>query len=126
MATKITVKELNERMNTMEATLSEIVKTLNSLNEAVNSKGSTPKSKSTKTEGKVKNSKKATTGKYEVVEGQGKGQGKKFIQITFDGKPSDKVLESLKSHGFKYFAPTKVWSSLHTDAKVKFAESIIK
>ena len=126
MATKITVKELNERMNTMEATLSEIVKTLNSLNEAVNSKGSTPKSKSTKTEGKVKNSKKATTCKYEVVEGQGKGQGKKFIQITFDGKPSDKVLESLKSHGFKYFAPTKVWSSLHTDAKVKFAESIIK
>ena len=126
MATKITVKELNERMNTMEATLSEIVKTLNSLNEAVNSKGSTPKSKSTKTEGKVKNSKKATTCKYEVVDGQGKGQGKKFIQITFDGKPSDKVLESLKSHGFKYFAPTKVWSSLHTDAKVKFAESIIK
>ena len=126
MATKITVKELNERMNTMEETLSEIVKTLNSLNEAINSKGSTPKSKSTKTEGKVKNSKKATTCKYEVVEGQGKGQGKKFIQITFDGKPSDKVLESLKSHGFKYFAPTKVWSSLHTDAKVKFAESIIK
>lgn len=126
MATKITVKELNERMNTMEATLSEIVKTLNSLNEAVNAKGSTPKSKSTKTEGKVKNSKKATTCKYDVVEGQGKGQGKKFIQITFDGKPSDKVLESLKSHGFKYFAPTKVWSSLHTDAKVKFAESIIK
>ena len=128
-----TNKELNVRMDKMEnefsemrATLSEIVKTLNSLNEAVNSKGSTPKSKSTKTEGKVKNSKKATTCKYEVVEGQGKGQGKKFIQITFDGKPSDKVLESLKSHGFKYFAPTKVWSSLHTDAKVKFAESIIK
>ena len=123
---KTTIKELEARVTTMESTLSEIVNMLNSINESVNGKGSTPKSKSTKTEGKVKNSKKATTCKYEVVDGQGKGQGKKFVQITFDGKPSDKVLESLKSHGFKYFAPTKVWSSLHTDAKVKFAESLIK
>ena len=123
---KTTIKELETRVTTMENTLSEIVNMLNSINESVNGKGSTPKSKSTKTEGKVKNSKKATTCKYEVVDGQGKGQGKKFVQITFDGKPSDKVLESLKSHGFKYFAPTKVWSSLHTDAKVKFAESLIK
>lgn len=131
--TRTTNKELEARVNKMEndfsemkSMLSEIVKNMSSINEAVNGKASTPKSKSTKTEGKVKNSKKATTCKYEVVEGQGKGQGKKFVQITFDGKPSDKVLESLKSHGFKYFAPTKVWSTHHTDAKVEFAKSLIK
>ena len=123
---KTTVKELEARMNTMEERMNSIDDNIKLILEAINGKASTPKSSPKKTEGKVKNSKKATTCKYEVVEGQGKGQGKKFVQITFDGKPSDKVLESLKSHGFKYFAPTKVWSSLHTDAKVKFAESIIK
>lgn len=123
---KTTIKELEAKVNSMEERMNSIDDNIKLILEAINGTTSTPKSSPKKTEGKVKNSKKATTCKYEVVEGQGKGQGKKFIQITFDGKPSDKVLESLKSHGFKYFAPTKVWSSLHTDAKVKFAESIIK
>lgn len=123
---KTTIKELEAKVNSMEERMNSIDDNIKLILEAINGTTSTPKSSPKKTEGKVKNSKKATTCKYEVVEGQGKGQGKKFVQITFDGKPSDKVLESLKSHGFKYFAPTKVWSSLHTDAKVKFAESLIK
>ena len=123
---KTTIKELEARINGMEERMNSIDDNIKLILEAINGKTSTPKSSPNKTEGKVKNSKKATTVKVDVVDGQGKGQGKKFVQITFDGKPSDKVLESLKSHGFKYFAPTKVWSSLHTDAKVKFAESLIK
>jgi hypothetical protein len=123
---KTTIKELEAKVNSMEEKMNSIDEKLNSIINRLEGTTSTPKSSPKKTEGKVKNSKKATTCKYEVVEGQGKGQGKKFVQIIFDGKPSDKVLESLKSNGFKYFAPTKVWSTLHTDAKVKFAESLIK
>lgn len=123
---KITNKELYEMVMEDRARLDEIDKGIKSILEALNGKTSTPKSSPNKTEGKVKNSKKATTVKVDVVEGQGKGQGKKFIQVTFDGKPSDKTLEVLKSNGFKYFAPTKVWSTLHTDAKLKIAQSIIK
>lgn len=123
---KITNKELYEMVMEDRAKMNSIDEKLNFIINRLEGTTSTPKSSPKKTEGKVKNSKKATTCKYEVVEGQGKGQGKKFVQITFDGKPSDKVLESLKSNGFKYFAPTKVWSTLHTDAKVKFAESLIK
>ena len=126
MATKITNKELYEMIMEDRAKMAEIDNGIKAILEALNGATPTPKSTPKKTEGKVKNSKKATTCKYEVVDGQGRGQGKKFVQITFDGKPSDKVLESLKSHGFKYFAPTKVWSCLHTDARVKFAESLIK
>ena len=123
---KTTIKELEERMVRVEERMDDIDKNIKSILEAINGKGSTPKSKSTKTEGKVKNSKKATTCKVEVVDGQGRGQGKKFIQVTFDGKPGDKTLETLKSNGFKYFAPTQVWSTIHTDAKLKVAKSLIK
>ena len=124
---KTTIKELEERMNVMENTLSEIVKTLNSINESVNGKSTTPKSKATKSTTKAtKVSKDATKVEVSIVDGQGRGQGKKFINIVFDGKPTDKTLKSLKDNGFKYFAPTKVWSTLHTDGKMKFAESLTK
>ena len=123
---KITNKELYEMVMEDRARLDEIDKGIKSILEALNGKTSTPKSSPNKTEGKVKNSKKATTIKVDVVEGQGKGQGKKFIQVVFDGRPSDKTLEVLKTNGFKYFAPTKVWSTLHTDAKFKVAQSLIK
>ena len=123
---KTTIKELEAKVNSMEERMNSIDDNIKLILEAINGKTSTPKSSPNKTEGKVKNSKKATTVKVDVVEGQGKGQGKKFIQVTFDGKPSDKTLEVLKSNGFKYFAPTKVWSTLHTDAKYKVAQSIIK
>lgn len=123
---KTTIKELEAKVNSMEERMNSIDSKLELLLEAINGKTSTPKSSPKKTEGKVKNSKKATTVKVDVVDGQGKGQGKKFIQVVFDGKPSDKTLEVLKSNGFKYFAPTKVWSTLHTDAKFKVAQSIIK
>jgi hypothetical protein len=123
---KTTIKELETRIDNMENTLSEIVKTLNSINESVNGKTSTPKSKATKTTTKTKVSKDATKCEVTVVDGQGRGQGKKFINIVFDGKPTDKTLKSLKDNGFKYFAPTKVWSTLHTDGKMKFAESLTK
>ena len=123
---KTTIKELEERMNKMDERINDIDNGIKAILEAINGKGSTPKSKPTKAEGKVKNSKKATTIKVDVVEGQGRGQGKKFIQVVFDGKPSDKTLETLKSNGFKYFAPTKVWSTIHTDAKLAVAQSLIK
>ena len=123
---KTTIKELETRINNMEDTLSEIVKTLNSINESVNGKTSNPKSKATKTTKTTKTTKDATKCEVTVVDGQGRGQGKKFINIVFDGKPTDKVLKSLKDNGFKYFAPTKVWSTLHTDGKMKFAEALTK
>lgn len=126
---KTTIKELEARMNEMEEKMTSIDAKLDALLKAINGTTSTPKSspKATpKTEGKVKNSKKATTIKVDVVDGQGKGQGKKFINVVFDGRPSDKTLETLKSNGFKYFAPTKVWSTLHTDKKLEIAQSLIK
>ena len=126
MATRITNKELYQMIMEDRAKMGEIDKGIKSILDAINGTTPTPKSSPKKTEGKVKNSKKATTVKVDVVEGQGKGQGKKFIQVTFDGKPSDKTLEVLKSNGFKYFAPTKVWSTLHTDKKMTVAQSIIK
>ena len=124
---KITNKELYEMVMEDRARLDEIDKGIKSILEALNGKAPTPKGNPTpKTEGKVKNSKKATTIKVDVVDGQGKGQGKKFINVVFDGRPSDKTLEVLKSNGFKYFAPTKVWSTLHTDKKLAVAQSLIK
>jgi hypothetical protein len=123
-----TNKELEARINTMENTLSEIVKTLNSINESINGNPNKGKSSSKKSTNKksTKASPSATKCDVTIVDGQGRGQGKKFINITFDGKPTDKVLKSLKDNGFKYFAPTKVWSTLHTDGKMKFAESLTK
>lgn len=123
---KTTIKELEERINGMEERMNSIDSNIKLILEAINGKASTPKSSPKKTEGKVKNSKKATTIKVDVVDGQGKGQGKKFIQVVFDGRPSDKTLEVLKTNGFKYFAPTKVWSTLHTDKKLAIAQSLIK
>ena len=123
---KTTIKDLEARVNTMEERMNSIDDNIRLILEAINGKASTPKSSPKKTEGKVKNSKKATTIKVDVVEGQGKGQGKKFINVVFDGRPSDKTLEVLKSNGFKYFAPTKVWSTLHTDKKLAIAQSLIK
>lgn len=123
---KTTIKDLEARINGMEERMNSIDDNIKLILEAINGSTPTPKSSPKKTEGKVKNSKKATTVKVDVVEGQGKGQGKKFIQVVFDGKPSDKTLEVLKTNGFKYFAPTKVWSTLHTDKKFAVAQSIIK
>lgn len=123
---KTTIKELEERINGMEERMNSIDSNIKLILEAINGNTPTPKSTPKKTEGKVKNSKKATTVKVDVVDGQGRGQGKKFINVTFDGKPSDKTLEVLKSNGFKYFAPTKVWSTLHTDKKLAVAQSLIK
>lgn len=123
---KTTIKELEARINGMEERMNSIDDNIKLILEAINGKTSTPKSSPKKTEGKVKNSKKATTIKVDVVDGQGKGQGKKFINVVFDGRPSDKTLEVLKSNGFKYFAPTKVWSTLHTDKKLAVAQSLIK
>ena len=123
---KTTIKELEARINGMEERMNSIDDNIKLILEAINGKTSTPKSSPNKTEGKVKNSKKATSIKVDVVDGQGKGQGKKFINVVFDGRPSDKTLEVLKSNGFKYFAPTKVWSTLHTDKKLAVAQSLIK
>lgn len=123
---KTTVKELEARINSMEERMNSIDDNIKLILEAINGNTPTPKSTPKKTEGKVKNSKKATTIKVDVVDGQGRGQGKKFINVVFDGRPSDKTLEVLKTNGFKYFAPTKVWSTLHTDAKFKVAQSLIK
>lgn len=123
---KTTIKELEERINGMEERMNSIDSNIKLILEAINGTTPTPKSSPKKTEGKVKNSKKATTIKVDVVDGQGKGQGKKFINVVFDGRPSDKTLEVLKSNGFKYFAPTKVWSTLHTDKKLAVAQSLIK
>lgn len=123
---KTTIKELEARINGMEERMNSIDDNIKLILEAINGNTPTPKSTPKKTEGKVKNSKKATTIKVDVVDGQGRGQGKKFINVVFDGRPSDKTLEVLKTNGFKYFAPTKVWSTLHTDAKFKVAQSLIK
>jgi hypothetical protein len=123
---KTTIKELEARINGMEERMNSIDDNIKLILEAINGSTPTPKSSPKKTEGKVKNSKKATTIKVDVVDGQGKGQGKKFINVVFDGRPSDKTLEVLKTNGFKYFAPTKVWSTLHTDKKLAVAQSLIK
>ena len=123
---KTTIKELEARINGMEERMNSIDDNIKLILEAINGTTPTPKSSPKKTEGKVKNSKKATTIKVDVVDGQGRGQGKKFINVIFDGRPSDKTLEVLKTNGFKYFAPTKVWSTLHTDKKLAVAQSLIK
>lgn len=123
---KTTIKELEARINGMEERMNSIDDNIKLILEAINGTTPTPKSSPKKTEGKVKNSKKATTIKVDVVDGQGRGQGKKFINVIFDGRPSDKTLEVLKNNGFKYFAPTKVWSTLHTDKKLAVAQSLIK
>lgn len=123
---KTTIKELEAKVNSMEEKMNSIDEKLNSIINRLEGTTSTPKSSPKKTEGKVKNSKKATTIKVDIVDGQGKGQGKKFINVVFDGRPSDKTLEVLKSNGFKYFAPTKVWSTRHTDEKYEVAQSLIK
>ena len=123
---KTTIKDLEARINGMEERMNSIDDNIKLILEAINGTTPTPKSSPKKTEGKVKNSKKATTIKVDVVDGQGKGQGKKFINVVFDGRPSDKTLEVLKTNGFKYFAPTKVWSTLHTDKKLAVAQSLIK
>lgn len=121
---RTTIKELEERINKMDERMDEIDMGIKSILEAINGKGTTPKSKATKSTPKTKTTKSATKCEVTIEDGQGRGQGKKFIKIVFDGKPTDKTLKSLKDNGFKYFAPSKSWSTLHTDAKMKFAESL--
>ena len=76
--------------------------------------------------GTVKHSKNATKCAVSVVDGKGKGAGRKFIEVTFDGKPSEKVLFTLKGNDFRYFAPTKTWSAAHTEKRLKAVEALMK
>ena len=130
MATRTTNKELNERVNNLEIKVNAIDEKLNRILDRLEGNISEGKSSSKATTKKStkssKSSPKATKCEVTIEDGQGRGQGKKFIKIIFDGKPTDKELKSLKDNGFKYFAPTKSWSSIHTDAKMKFAESLAK
>ena len=133
---KTTMKDLEARMDNLENTLSEIVKTLNSLNKAIN--GTIPEGQSSdgtnkdtpnvtnKYEGKLVNSKKGITLKITIEDGKGKGTGKKFIKILFSEKPSDKVTDSLKLKGFKDYNLDHSWSTYKTDSKLAFAQSLIK
>ena len=131
MATKITNKELYQMVMEDRARLDEIDNGIKSILAILNSNPTEGKSSSEKTEKKTtkkttKESPKATKCTVTVEDGQGRGQGKKFIKVIFDGKPTDKTLKSLKEKGFTYFAPTKAWSSLLTDAKLEFAKSLTK
>ena len=127
MATRITNKELYEMVMEDRAKLNSIDEKLNSIIERLEGNTSTPKSTPKKTEKKTtKESPKATKCTVTVEDGQGRGQGKKFIKIIFDGKPTEKTLKTLKEKGFTYFAPHKSWSSIHTDAKMEFAKSLTK
>ena len=130
MATRITNKELNERVNNLEVKVNAIDEKLNRILDRLEGNipegKSSPKSTTKKSTKSSKASPKATKCEVTIEDGQGRGQGKKFIKIIFDGKPTDKELKSLKDNGFKYFAPNKSWSSIHTEAKMKFAESLAK
>lgn len=125
---RTTIKELEARMDKMDKRIDDIGNDIKSLLEAINGKPSKGKSSNgtKKTSKKTSETKSATKCEVTIEDGQGRGQGKKFIKIIFDGKPTDKTLKSLKDNGFKYFAPSKSWSTLHTDAKMKFAESLNK
>ena len=122
---RINVNELNNRVNELDAKMDKIIALLNNSADAPVAK--------TRNSGTVKgshkshkaDSKAATTMAVNVVDGAGRGAGKKFIAVTFDGKPSDKIREELKAHGFKYFAPNKVWSIKYTAGAKAFAESLM-
>lgn len=121
---RTTVKELENRINTMENKLDKLIDLFSN-----SSNGAT--AKAPKNSGTVKGSKKtatksATKVEITVVDGTGKGEGKKFINLVFDGKPSDKVRETMKANGFHYFAKNSVWSASHTDKHMKVAQSLIK
>lgn len=124
---KITVNELNNKVTELESKMNAIDSKLDKLMGLLESQ-STPKeaSEAPKNKGTVKNSKKATKVEVTIEDGTGKGQGKKFIKVVFDGKPSDKVLETLKLNGFRYYFKDKSWSTAHTEKKLSVAQSLIK
>jgi hypothetical protein len=124
---KITVNELNNKVTELESKMSAIDSKLDKLMGLLESQ-STPKeaSEAPKNKGTVKNSKKATKVEVTIEDGTGKGQGKKFVKVVFDGKPSEKTLETLKLNGFKYFFKDHSWSTLYTEKKLSVAQSLIK
>ena len=127
MAKKITVNELNEKVVALEARIDAIDEKLDKLLNKFDSVPTPQEApEAPKNSGTVKNSKKATKMDVTVEDGKGKGAGKKFIKVVFDGKPGDKVLETLKLNGFKYFFQDKSWSTSFSDKKLAIAQSLIK
>ena len=127
-------EEVTNRLDSIEAKIDSIDtkldKVLNGKMEVTKNPVKTGKSKSnkvntTKTDGMVVNATK-TTVKIEVVDGTGKGVGKQFIKLIFSGKPSEKVRNEMKLHGFHYFKMDNTWSAFNSDKNMAFAKSLIK
>ena len=126
------LNKVDERLDRMEAKLDGIETKLDAMinssavkNPVKSGAGKANKVNTTKTEGKVVNATKNTV-KIEVVEGTGKGAGKQFIKLIFSGKPSDKVRNDMKSHGFHFFSNDSTWSAYNNDKNMAFAKALIK
>ena len=127
------LNKVDERLDRMEAKLDGIESKLDAVinnsaakNPVKSGAGKATKTvNTTKTEGMVVNATKNSV-KIEIVDGTGKGAGKQFIKLIFSGKPSDKVRESMKSHGFHFFSKDSTWSAYNNDKNMAFAKSLIK
>ena len=123
-------EEVNNRLDSIESKVDKVLGILEGTtkNPVSTGKGSSNKKNevnTTKTEGKVVNATKNTI-KIEVVDGVGKGEGKQFIKLIFSGKPSEKIRNEMKLHGFRYFKMDNTWSAFKTDKNMTFAKSLIK
>lgn len=49
---------------------------------------------------------------------------KNGVEIRFGGKPEEKVIELLKSHGFRWSGKQKMWYAKQTDDRILFANSL--
>lgn len=121
---RITVSELNERVNQLDDKMNQIIELLqnNSTVPAVKNRGSVKGSH----QSKKADTKAASTMTVNVVDGKGRGEGKKFLAVTFDGKPSDGIRQALKGAGFRYFAPDKCWSIKYSKDAETLAHSLMK
>lgn len=117
---------MEEKLDGIETKLDAVINSSAVKNPVKSGAGKSEKAvNTTKTNGKVVNATKNTL-KIEVVEGTGKGAGKQFIKLIFSGKPSDKVREAMKSHGFHFFSKDSTWSAHNSDKNMAFAKSLIK
>ena len=123
---RTTVKELENRINTMENKLDKLIDLFSNSSNGRGGNEVPDDKPSDKWDGVVKNSKNGTKLKITIVDGKGKGEGKQFISLAFSNKPSEKTIEFMKLNGFHYNRFDKSWGCFKTDKQLAKAQSLIK